>query len=430
MNERQTMNEHEKFRELGALANSGVLTPREWADLKAHLQKCEECSDVYEQYRILVSEGMPMLAARYSNQTEQGGVAGTKALEKIHARVRAHRKRGSSATRDHLGVAEVPALLSRISPNQFLLASTALAACLAVAVAFGYHLGSLKLASARLAQASAESGFQKLAAEQKNSLDERLGVQARDLFRLHEEGSRRESDLAKVRSEMRTLEGHAAELEAARRAADENLRTEAQQHEALNLRLKDAERTKEQIEADLVSLRSEHEKTVRLSASLESKINDLSAINKDQEHKLKSDEEYLASDRDIRELMGARKLYIADVFDVDSRSLTRKPFGRVFYTEGKSLIVYAFDLDHQQDLKKADTFQAWGQREDRGRPLNLGIFYMDSESNRRWVLRVDDSTQLAGIDTMFVTVEPHGGSRRPTGKPFLYASLRKEANHP
>jgi hypothetical protein len=146
--------------------------------------------------------------------------------------------------------------------------------------------------------------------------------------------------------------------------------------------------------------------------------------------RLKSDEEYLASDRDIRELMGARKLYIADVFDVDSRSLTRKPFGRVFYTEGKSLIVYAFDLDHQQDLKNADTFQAWGQREDRGRPLNLGIFYMDSESNRRWVLRVDDSTQLAGIDTMFVTVEPHGGSRRPTGKPFLYASLRKEANHP
>src|SRR4030081_2029112 len=169
MNERQTMNEHEKFRELGALANSRVLTPCEWAELKAHLQKCEECSDVYEQYRMLVSEGMPMLAARYSNQTEQGGVGGAKALEKIHARVRAHRKQGSSATQDHLGVAAVPALLSRISPNQFLLASTALAACLAAAVAFGYHLGSLKLASARLAQASAESGFRKLAAEQKSS---------------------------------------------------------------------------------------------------------------------------------------------------------------------------------------------------------------------------------------------------------------------
>jgi hypothetical protein len=186
----------------------------------------------------------------------------------------------------------------------------------------------------------------------------------------------------------------------------------------------------QQVAADLVNLRSEHEKAVRLSVSMESKVNQLTAVNKDQESKLKNDEQFLNSDRDIRELIGARRLYIADVYDVDSRSLTRKPFGRVFYTEGKSLIVYAFDLDHQQELKNADSFQAWGQRQDRGKPLNLGIFYMDSESNRRWVLRVDDSSQLAGIDTMFVTVEPHGGSAKPTGKPFLYASLRKEANHP
>ena len=32
--------------------------------------------------------------------------------------------------------------------------------------------------------------------------------------------------------------------------------------------------------------------------------------------------EYLASDRDVRELMGARQLYIADVFDVDPHGVT------------------------------------------------------------------------------------------------------------
>jgi len=48
--------------------------------------------------------------------------------------------------------------------------------------------------------------------------------------------------------------------------------------------------------------------------------------------------------------MGARKLYIADVFDVDSGSRTKKPFGRVFYTQGKSLIFYAFDLDRQPSV--------------------------------------------------------------------------------
>jgi hypothetical protein len=143
------------------------------------------------------------------------------------------------------------------------------------------------------------------------------------------------------------------------------------------------------------------------------------------------DEQYLASDRDIRELMGARNLYIADVFDVDSHSRTRKPYGRIFYTQGKSLLFYAFDLDDQPEIKNAGTFQAWGRSDaDKGKPLNLGIFYMDSETNRRWVLRFDDAKKVTDINAVFVTVEPHGGSRKPTGKPFLYALLRKESNHP
>jgi hypothetical protein len=119
---------------------------------------------------------------------------------------------------------------------------------------------------------------------------------------------------------------------------------------------------------------------------------------------------------------------------VDSSSRTRKPFGRVFYTQGKSLIFYAFDLDHQPDVKNSGAFQAWGQKEtpqgEKAQPVNLGILYMDNEKNRRWALRCDDPRQLAEIDAVFVTVEPHGGSEKPTGKPFLYAMLRKEANHP
>jgi hypothetical protein len=170
------------------------------------------------------------------------------------------------------------------------------------------------------------------------------------------------------------------------------------------------------------------------TTSLESKIDELSASARDQDRRLKDDEQYLSSDRDIRELMGARKLYIADVFDVDSGSRTRKPFGRVFYTQSKSLIFYAFDLDHQPGVKNASAFQVWGQRDaesgEKNHATNLGILYMDSESNRRWVLRLDDPKQLAEIDAVFVTVEPHGGSQKPTGKPFLYALLRREANHP
>jgi hypothetical protein len=109
----------------------------------------------------------------------------------------------------------------------------------------------------------------------------------------------------------------------------------------------------------------------------------------------------LASDRDIRELMGARNLYIADVFDVDSSSQTRKPFGRVFYTRG-TLVFYAFDLDRQPRLKTASYFQVWGEKEtvhaERAPVTNLGILYLDSESRRRWIMRYDDPKTLAEID--------------------------------
>jgi hypothetical protein len=156
--------------------------------------------------------------------------------------------------------------------------------------------------------------------------------------------------------------------------------------------------------------------------------------NRDLERHLADDEQYLSYDRDIRELISARSLYIADVFDVDSHSQTCRPCGRVFYTRGKSLIFYAFDLDRQRGVRAASSFQVWGQRDtvqgERSRALSLGILYLDSKSNRRWVLRFDDPRALARIDAVFVTVEPRGGSRAPTGKPFLFAMLRKEANHP
>jgi len=46
---------------------------------------------------------------------------------------------------------------------------------------------------------------------------------------------------------------------------------------------------------------------------------------------------------------------------------------------------------------------------------------MDNETNRRWVMRFDDPKQLTEIDAVSVTVEPKGGSHKPTNKPFLYA---------
>jgi len=142
-------------------------------------------------------------------------------------------------------------------------------------------------------------------------------------------------------------------------------------------------------------------------------------------------EELLAHDRDIRDLMSARDLYIAEVYDVDKTGETNKPYGRIFYTKGKSLLFYAYDLDQQAGLKNASTFQAWGRRgPGHEQPVNLGIFYEDSVTNKRWVVKSEDSKTLEQIDAVFVTVEPNGGSRRPSSKPLLFAYLRIHPNHP
>src|SRR5260370_32672913 len=129
--------------------------------------------------------------------------------------------------------------------------------------------------------------------------------------------------------------------------------------------------------------------------------------------------------------MGGRDLYIADVFDVDQNGQTRRPFGRVFYTRNKSLIFYAFDLEKAPSFRNAKAFQAWGAKSsDKGQPVNMGIFYMDNEANRRWVLKFDDPKVLEQIDSVFVTLEPKGGSEKPSGRQLLYAYLRTDPNHP
>jgi len=48
-------------------------------------------------------------------------------------------------------------------------------------------------------------------------------------------------------------------------------------------------------------------------------------------------QELLEYDRDIRELMGARELYMADVHDVSGKG-TAKTYGRVFFTKESRLI--------------------------------------------------------------------------------------------
>jgi hypothetical protein len=426
--------EHDIFKKRCALAASGSLAPAELSELRAHLERCEECREIFLQYRILTTKGMSSLAGACADRFEEAAWDGANVRERLLARIGddqrllRHRKNTPASI--------APNLLQHIATKRFV--KMALAAGLIVAVASGaYRLGLRKQTQTETelkgAPNIADEQLQQLVRE-KNAAGELSAAQTKKLSELQLESSAKQREIDKLQSALQAVEARSSELAAANSQSAAQLQFFMQQRAELSAQLQSVSQGYESDKTELASLRSERDKNLQQASELEAKIADLSATNRDQERRLKDAEQYLTSDRDIRELMGARKLYIADVFDVDGSSRTKKPFGRVFYTQGKSLIFYAFDLDREPGVVNASTFQVWGQREgpqgEQPLPMNLGILYMDNESNRRWVLRFDDSKQLAEIDAVFVTIEPRGGSHKPTSKPFLYALLRKEVNHP
>jgi hypothetical protein len=145
---------------------------------------------------------------------------------------------------------------------------------------------------------------------------------------------------------------------------------------------------------------------------------------------MNQERELSAATKEVRGLMGARRLYMVDVYDGDDPARANRSFGRVFYTEGKSLIFYAFDLDKIKSSKHI-TFQAWGERgKDAGSIRHLGDFYIDDVAQKRWVMKVNDPERLKNIDAIFVTVESGKSTGKPMGSKLLYAYLGGQPNHP
>jgi hypothetical protein len=134
---------------------------------------------------------------------------------------------------------------------------------------------------------------------------------------------------------------------------------------------------------------------------------------------------------EAKDILGARELHIVDVYDVDNAGKSSRAYGRVYYVNRSLLVFYAFDLSRLESHHMAVAFQAWGFRQPQSTAAeSLGLFSMDNATLNRWTLRVSDPQLLARIDTLFVTVEPPGGSRFPKGRRLLMASLAGPANHP
>jgi hypothetical protein len=148
--------------------------------------------------------------------------------------------------------------------------------------------------------------------------------------------------------------------------------------------------------------------------------------------KLRESEQLSAAANQARDLIVARHLHIVDVDDTDENGTQQRPFGRIFYTEGRKLVFYAYDLSDPRKLNAKINFHVWGSKEGLNKPVkSLGIFHSDDATAGRWVLQFDDSTVLAQINCIFVTAESSKKTvTQPSGRQLLFASLGKTVNHP
>lgn len=430
---------HDEFRQLCAVATSGCLTDEERVRLEMHLTQCRECRAALREFDFVARVGMPYLVDDFpvalSDDPEDWSEEA--AREEFFERLDSGSERGS-AGRDPdygLGVRQIGLTSSEGKVRRSLarlVLSHAVAIVLAASIGWlGYELGRERAANVPVDVAqplapNVDPAVEPVAtlSKQNESLSADVEERNRTIARLSDRIVRQTAEVEKFLQEQQKLNDSLQKAQAER---DQKV----SEREALGRSLELSQAELARAKKDLEALQKQRADDVPRESEAEGRLAKFSDLLKERDAAIDEQRELLARDKDIRDLMGARELYIAEVLDVGRNGETKKPVGRVFYTKGRSLIFYAYDLDQQPGLRNASIFQAWGRRgPDLTQSMNLGIFYVDSAAHKRWVLKFDDPKSLEQIDAVFVTVEPKGGSQKPTGKQLLFAYLRVEPNHP
>jgi len=428
---------HDEFLELCALSTAGELTGAEQKRLEEHLAGCRWCAEAKQQYDAVVSKAIPAMAPNPQCVDCDPSWSQDQAEADFFERLTREDELGvkrASVARDSPSkpsVGRVPLSDSQVTwRNVWALC----AASVLLAIALG--VSAYQVGTRRGVRRAADLSF--TIQKNESALEERVSDAGHERELLHFQIEQRDQEISSLRHaveqkslEISRLKLAQSQLETDFRNGQAGRQDWLQQRSELTERLEFAQTENQGVRGRLDTLERQATEDQQRTIVLEAKLTDLTRLLHDRETAIEQQQELLAHDRDIRDLMGARDLYVAEVYDVERNGKTKKPYGRVFYTQGKSLIFYAYDLDQQVGVQNASTFQAWGRRgPDRQQALSLGVFYVDSASKRRWVLRSDDPKALAQIDAVFVTVEPKGGSDKPSNKPLLFAYLHMDPNHP
>lgn len=415
---------HEEFLELCALSTTEELTAEEWARLNEHLAYCASCAEAKKEYERVVATTIPALAAEFAAEHGSESPSGSWSIEKAEADLMDALRGEPKPTEENPKSEPKPTPWKH--PRLLAIAALILATCSTAA----YQIGMLQGRKSEVADVWAASPAPKAAARLKQPAplqppteEKKTSPEEEELTRLRKEARMDESELANLKAQQSQLEDELAKT-------TEALRQTQQDRTGLSQQLAQAQVNVLSLQAKLNPADGRTALDTEQALAASKQVEELRASVEAKDKEIAQDQELLQHDRDIRNLISARNVYMAEIYDVAKTGDTQKPFGRVFYTKDKSLVFYGYDLDQQRGVKKASTFQAWGRGVDQQHAISLGLLYLDDANQKRWVLKFNNAKTISQIDAVFVTLEPEGGSTKPTSKPLLFTSLRIDPNHP
>lgn len=422
------MAKHAYFEELCALAPLGELSSSQLRELDTHIVECAECRQATIDYNRFFQQVVPAVTRSDEEfiETRRNDIRAS-VLRSVAA-IDDERERQPIGANNH--AFSLPSLLSDLPKSRFSLAllSALGTVCLVVAAFWiGAHFysgalgrgpsgpGTVSALPPAAVQPTAKPRVAAANAATHDAADGPL-IAALDAEREHS------AELAKK------LSVEDGELTQAI-AAQDALRTQIdQQTQALAA-------TRADLDAKTTALaqaRSTNSSNGATIADLELQVHDLTEKMGTENASLDRERDLLSHGREIRDIIGARNLHIIDVYDTNTEGATQKPFARAFYTEGKSLVYYAYDLPQRKANEGKFSYVAWGESNGNKASIKkIGILFRDDQTQRRWSLNFTDPQVLREIDSVFITLERSDENlAQPKGKRLLTAYLGTAPNHP
>ena len=404
------MSEHDRFEELASLAAIGELSRDEHEEFLRHKETCPKCREIVAETSSVATAAFLASAANNEDPAEQ--------MER-------HRRLRDGIAR-RLPVAVPAQFISRYKR----LVGAGIAAAFILGVGVGGAMGLHKRRGASVTKSPGEV----LPTATRPSLGTPLVSETTEALRLRTVLAELRKYSDRAREEVRALQDKL--IKSDQQASD--LETKLNEVEQQSSRqAQEVIQARNELSAAMVELTQAKDSVSASQATIQSlqyKLSDRETRLTEVSASVEREREMLSAGREIRDIMGARDLHIVDVIDRDGKGRVRKAFGRAFYTQGKSLIFYAFDLPAKNTADGKFVYAAWGSNSNNlnsKAAYSLGIFYSDDQTQHRWAMKFDDPKLLQEIDTVFVTLEPAGRPfASPTGKPILEAYFGTPPNHP